>query len=378
MPHLRSDSRKQANLNMSPPTVVPALITPLDDAALMAMTDAELEAKEAELAAMKARKDRMAKIRQIEAEILEGSESETKMPSNPIVTFDRKKTPESRRAALEKLLDDKKSKKRDDEDVSRDTPGATAALDSSECTDSSDSTDEMLTPRDRGNRSRGKRYRKHKLRSGLKDKLHSSIRRKERYPHAALLPECLLNQDEGIEYNNLTLGLYCAGELEIINHESTPLIEKEKRIELLINTCYRSEYLDWTSLLNLQRSILTHIERGNLDWSSSFTQVESHIFNASSTKKSNNAASGGNPPKPVAKSKSAKPNIKKISADTAVTPPLYYCNKYQSGDCPETEAPHYATIDGQRREVHHICAICYRAGDVKKHNRAACTRGTAE
>ena len=115
--------------------------------------------------------------------------------------------------------------------------------------------------------------------SGLKDQLAHKIINKQRYPQAALQHEYLWDwAGVGVEYKDLSLGLFVAGELEIISSPDTDPIEATRRLELLKITSYRAQYIAWPKLLHLHAAILRKIETGHASWSSNFDKIEKMVL----------------------------------------------------------------------------------------------------
>ena len=117
--------------------------------------------------------------------------------------------------------------------------------------------------------------------------------------------------------------------------DKTPVVEKQRRLEMLLDTCYRSEFTEWEKLLHLHRAILSRLEKGTSDWSSSFTQIEHQVLTvmgASSSKQK------------LDDKLDVKGGVKK-NKKAVTSAGLFFCSKFQSNECDESD-PHVASING--------------------------------
>ena len=354
-----------------------------EEVKMLEMSVAELEKKKEELSEKKKKLALIHEIRKLEAETDTEKMSEKKREkygprqkrAPEVESIDEQDTDASdvrkQKASLAALLDEK-ARKQPGAARGGKAAGASArqpvSASSSASSSSAEELDDLLAP---SWSARGKRYKKKRVvKSGLKDRLNTRVVSKQKYPHAFLKPECLLGRDTAadLKYSDLSLGLFFAGELEIIMGEKTPEDEKLKRLELLLATAYRSEYIEWAKLLHVQRSILSRIEKGTADWKSDFVDIEHHVLTimGSAGKKVTPATPEKSDAKAVKQSKT------KHGSGGAAAVGLLYCSRYQGGNCTAESDPHMANMDGVQREVHHVCASCLKQGKSERHNRAGC------
>ena len=189
-----------------------------------------------------------------------------------------------------------------------------------------------------------RRYRrsssKSKKRSGIKEKMSERVKAKQRYPQAALQPEFLKSSrsSKAVRYSDLNLGLFTAGELEIILAPGTTEQEGMRRLELLKATAYRSEYVPWKTLLHLHKSILAKLEMGRCNWSDSFKDIEASVLENPASKFDVSEDSEGE--KKVNKAgKGAKP---KKGTEKTDSDQVCWCSQYQKGTCPHAGKRHKA------------------------------------
>ena len=163
---------------------------------------------------------------------------------------------------------------------------------------------------------------------------------------------------------------FCSGEIEIILLDKTPVVEKQRRLELLLNTCYRSEFTEWERLLHLHRSILSRLEKGTADWTSSFDDIEHQVLTVMGAVSKKKLMGDKSDAKASSLKKSKKPLTSKDS-----TSGLLYCSKFQTNECNEQD-PHTVSLNGVQREVFHVCASCLKQGKSEKHGRVSCPAGS--
>ena len=194
--------------------------------------------------------------------------------------------------------------------------------------------------------------------SGIKDKCSEVVVKKQLYPHATLQQEFLWGWDgNGIEYKDLTFGLFVAGELEIILSDLTNKQECKQRLDMLRLTAYRSQYVKWQKLLHLHAAIIRKIESGLATWDSNFDQVEKMVLENpgkadwGSWLGMRKGASGID-------NKPSGP-LRRGDAGSTANRGKWWCREFQSGTCSKS-APHTKNIRGREMIVKHICAKCFQ------------------
>ena len=92
-----------------------------------------------------------------------------------------------------------------------------------------------------------KKYKK-KVRSGIKDRPHDKVKVKTNWPQSELKYE-FTNYKNPVEFKQLSLGQFCAGELEIIRHCKISKTEKEGRLTIINKIMYYANEFEWSVLL---------------------------------------------------------------------------------------------------------------------------------
>ena len=144
----------------------------------------------------------------------------------------------------------------------------------SETSHGSDSTsDESICSSQSRREKRGKALCKA---SGLHDTNRTYVKKKQKFPHAALQPE-FLARSKAPTFDELNLQLFVAGELEIILNGGIPANEVLARLRLLKNAAYKADYMDFGTIRDTHCTILRKIENGYATWASDFSPVERQI-----------------------------------------------------------------------------------------------------
>lgn len=178
--------------------------------------------------------------------------------------------------------------------------------------------------------------------SGIKRKSSDSVRFPQKYPHHCLQFEYV---SQNIQFNDLSLKLFIAGELEIISGPKLSEKERKGRTEFLKRVVYYSNIYEWKALLSWYAAWLRKIEIGERDWSDNPASIEIPI---------------------LARHVLVKPKM--AGARTQVTTDkssVWFCSPFQRNKCPE-KGEHEGEVMGIKRHVLHICATCWRKDKTKR------------
>lgn len=200
---------------------------------------------------------------------------------------------------------------------------------------------------------KNKHVKKHKMRSGIKDKPHDKVKIKMNWPQSELKYE--FTNKRAVEFKNLTMSQFCAGELEIIRNCKISKAEREGRLALLNKICYYASEFDWQVLLNFYAAWVKLIEKGENKWGDDTCLLEVRMLIG---KKTTNRFSkfAGNKFSSTDKFLSSGSNLDKKT---------WYCPLYQRNKCNVRKESHKFDIGGTERTVFHICATCLRKDGTK-------------
>ena len=234
-----------------------------------------------------------------------------------------------------------------------------------ECASGSDDVFSLECRSKKGKRKAKSRLQKQKQsqQSGINERRSERVTNRQMFPHVALQQEYLWGlSGEDLGYQDLTLGLFVAGELEIILGGMMAVKDAQKRLALLKITAYRSQYMSWGKLLHLHAAILHKIETGQATWSSPFDHVEKMVLENPGKMNWGSRVGPKNQEKRGVKA-SGKSDEKKT----------WWCRDYQSNNCQVT-APHTKNVQGREVTVKHICARCFQKdGSEKNHPEKSTT-----
>lgn len=177
-----------------------------------------------------------------------------------------------------------------------------------------------------------------KITSGIKAKSSDKVKKQLLWPQSALQLEFV---NDHIDYHNLNMQQFVAGELEIILNGNIDDEEKQGRLELLKKIMYYSHVYSWKGLLTFYAAWLRKIELGQKCWSDDPSCIEVPVLTPFLANKSS-------PEKLIPES----PQTREVS--------VWFCTLYNRNRCTHRTSTHSAVIQGRTREVHHICAICWR------------------
>ena len=172
-----------------------------------------------------------------------------------------------------------------------------------------------------------------------------------KWPHSALQYEFV---NDNIEYNDLDMKLFIAGELEIITGKNISDVEKQGRLDLLKRIVYYTNVYSWKGLLAFYAAWLRKIELGQKKWSDDSTCIEVPVLTQYVLSKPRF-------------SQSLKTQSTGLNKDE-----VWFCTLYNRNRCTNKSSKHTALIQGQSRQVHHICAICWKK-DKNKLNHPECS-----
>ena len=139
---------------------------------------------------------------------------------------------------------------------------------------SDSSSDESVCSSQSRREKRGKALNKA---SGLHDTNRTYVKKKQKFPHAALQPE-FLARSKAPTFDELNLQLFVAGELEIVLNGGISPDEVLARLRLLKNAAYKADYIDFGTIRDTHCAILRKIENGYATWASDFSPVERQII----------------------------------------------------------------------------------------------------
>ncbi|CAG2222656.1 unnamed protein product [Mytilus edulis] len=189
------------------------------------------------------------------------------------------------------------------------------------------------------------KHKKKKVRSGIKDRPHDKVKIKMNWPQSELKYE--FTNRKAVEFRQLTMSQFCAGELEIIRHCKISKKEREGRLSLLNKICYYASEFEWSVLLNFYAAWVKLIEKGENVWSDDTSLLEvrmligKKVLNKTASKYSD---------------KSSEKNFDRK---------VWYCPLYQRNKCNISKDGHNLDIAGKSRFVQHICATCLREDKAK-------------
>ena len=215
---------------------------------------------------------------------------------------------------------------------------------SSSSSDSDDNSDsDSSSDSDYKKHKSSKRSRKHKkkIKSGIKDRPHDKVKIKMNWPQSELKYE--FTNRKAVEFKQLSMSQFCAGELEIIRHCKISKTEREGRLSLLNKICYYASEFEWPVLLNFYAAWVKLIEKGENTWADDTCLLEVRMLIG----------------KKVLKKSDSKFSDK--NSDRKV----WYCPLYQRNKCNVNKEGHYMDIAGKSRYVQHVCASCLRDDNVK-------------
>ena len=177
---------------------------------------------------------------------------------------------------------------------------------------------------------------KKKLKSGIKTKSSDKVKQQLKWPHSALQYEFV---NDNVEFNNLDMKQFIAGELEIITSKNISDSERQGRLRLLKKIVYYTNVYTWKGLLAFYAAWLRKIELGQKKWSDDSASIEVPILTPYIATKS----------KHVVGFKSQNLGAQKED--------VWFCTLYNRNRCTNKSSSHSALIQGQTRQVQHIC-VC--------------------
>lgn len=160
------------------------------------------------------------------------------------------------------------------------------------------------------------------------------------WPHAALQYEYV---NESLEFKDLDMKRFIAGELEIITSGQISEIEKRGRLLLLKKIVYYTSVYSWKGLLSFYAAWLRKIELGQKSWEDDPSIIEVPVLTPFITVKQKSGSNSGN------YGQKSGPNQSTKSSEQ-----VWFCTAFNRNRCLQT-GTHQAVIRGQNRSVQHIC-----------------------
>lgn len=212
---------------------------------------------------------------------------------------------------------------------------------SSESSEASEkaSDDELV-----GAQSKSKKKKKSK-KSGIQAKISDKVKNRQDYPQAHLRYDFVSKK---LEFQNLDMNLFVAGELEIIS-QCKHSKERNGRIDLLKKLMYLCSSYDFTVARALYAAVLREIELGHKDWGDDFHYVESAVLARHRQKVRSNFGSSSDQKTKSYHYSSAEDSSEKI----------WFCALFQRNKCQHKSA-HTLVVKGKMRFAKHVCATCWQ------------------
>ena len=234
--------------------------------------------------------------------------------------------------------DNKKSKR-----VSRSKTNRSSKFNysSSEASDSSSNSDSDNSSASNSSSSKRKKKNKRKVKSNMVAKASDDVVNPQTWPQTSLQYEYI---NKSISFQDLDFKLFVAGELETIGLKKITSTERKGRLSLLKKIVYYSSIYTWKALLDFYAAFVRQIELGKKTWKDDPVDIEVPLLS-----------------KHVKQDYGKKSNYPKKDLKA---PSVWYCAAFQRNKCTKS-SPHNTNIRGTDREVHHICAACYRIDKVK-------------
>ena len=183
------------------------------------------------------------------------------------------------------------------------------------------------------------------VRYGISACPNSRVREQLTYPHFSL-EQISGFIGQNITFHQLSYDQFMAGELStMISAQS--LDEKLGRMELLqrISLWRLRSNVTWTQVRNTYAHIMRRIENRETSWGVDWDQSERHIYDK---------VGGASPMNKTDK-------VKKTQSDF-----VFFCKLFQKIEGCTKESPHNTKVGNSFRQVHHICAICWRRDRQRK------------
>ena len=212
----------------------------------------------------------------------------------------------------------------------------------------SDDDDESVSSSE-GEKSRKKTNRKKKRsskkkKSGKDEKLTSSVKYPQKWPHAHLGQQ-FVNKTK--KYEDLSLAEFCAGYTSILRKINDQK-KLKYRLEHFENLMYLSTRYQWRSVLSYHAAVLLEIERGNKKWSGCFRDLENTTLAGSFP--NNGGVSNNN--------NTSRQQRSQQGRNDSAGPPVLFCRNFQRGTCTQSH-DHNGMFEGKSQLLRHICAECW-------------------
>ena len=186
-------------------------------------------------------------------------------------------------------------------------------------------------PRKKG---KGKKSHSKSKRSGMYDKINSSVKNKVVWAHSGLDYQY---RARGLEFNKLSFSQYVAGETKIIAYCDDE-DESQGRLRILNKIAYAyDETNNWIACREYYAAVLVAIEMQEEEWNSNFRRFELMLPRKIVTGKNKN--------------KSEVEPKKRV-------PEVVFCKDFNKGSCVHGGAHYGKYKDENKVWLHHYCAKC--------------------
>ena len=224
---------------------------------------------------------------------------------------------------------------------------------SEEDTSCSSSEDEEDKKSSRKKTKHTKKRSSKKKKSGKDEKLTSSVKYPQKWPHAHLGQQ-FVNKTK--KYEDLSLPEFCAGYTSILRKVKDTK-KLKSRLEHFENLMYLTTRFQWRSVLSYHAAVLLEIERGNKKWGGDFRDLENTTLAGSYLKKDVNTNNNN----------ASRQQRSQSGRNDSTGLRVLFCRNFQRGTCTHPD-DHNGTFEGKSQLLRHICAECWlRTKKMEKH-----------
>ena len=192
------------------------------------------------------------------------------------------------------------------------------------------------------------------LKRGQGRNLDSRIVNRQLYPEDWLGPE-LLNLDQEIDFNKLTLRLLMIGETNICLNGGLDSKTSKARLAWLTKLGFYAGRYEWHAVLQLHKSVLKRIEFGYASWNSEFASLAVELCSAFPIRKNYK----GN-------EKWEKKDNKFDRSEKQV----FYCGAFNKAEGCEKTDKHSTMYKNSYVVAHHICSSCWSKQRIRANHSA--------
>ena len=270
---------------------------------------------------------------------------------------DRKKEKGSKKKKSSSSRKKKTSKKRyvSDESSSSSSDEDSCSESSSSDSDSDDDSISSSSEKKKKKKSKKKSPKSSKKKSGKAEKLTSSVKYPQKWPHSQLGQQ-FVNVNK--KYEDLSLAEFCAGYAAILR-KCKDAKKREHRLAHFEHLMYLTTRYQWRSVLSYHAAVLLEIERGNRKWGESFQDLENTTVAGNFI---NNYRGGGSN---NGLRQRSKPGTNTTNDGEGR---VLFCRNFNKGTCSHTQ-DHNGSFEGETQLLRHICAVCW-LGSRKKASHA--------